>query len=170
MTTHEPLKIKAKDLDDMDYVASLLQDAIVPMRDVAFLPQQKRFVMVVNRFRWEALSPEQAEALKADPKPENAPQSDHEARDASFQEMEEEAPYSRVHSGLVFEKVLGASHRNLDLGDKSRLLNLLTISTELKSITFYFSDDAMIRLRVSDIRCYLEDVGEAWPTWAAPSH
>ena len=50
MAASEPLKLRARDLEDMAVIASVLQDALVPLRDVAFLKREKRFVMVVNRF------------------------------------------------------------------------------------------------------------------------
>jgi hypothetical protein len=53
MAASDPLKLRARDLEDMAVIASVLQDALVPLRDVAFLKREKRFVMVVNRFRWE---------------------------------------------------------------------------------------------------------------------
>lgn len=51
--TVKQLKIKAQDSEDLAVLAGLLQDSLVPVRDMAFLPEEKRFVMVANRYRWE---------------------------------------------------------------------------------------------------------------------
>src|SRR3546814_2045479 len=48
----KPLKLRAHDPADMDVVAALLQDALVPLGDMTYLAKEKRFVMVANRFRW----------------------------------------------------------------------------------------------------------------------
>lgn len=47
------LRLQARDADDLTVFASLLQDAIVPFRDVAYVPEEKRFAMVANRFLWD---------------------------------------------------------------------------------------------------------------------
>src|SRR3546814_18701440 len=47
----KPLKLRAHDPADMDVVAALLQDALVPLGDMTYLAKAKRFVMVANRFR-----------------------------------------------------------------------------------------------------------------------
>ena len=46
-------KIVAKDKDDLTVISALLQDSIVARTDMTFLPGEQRFVMIVNRFRWE---------------------------------------------------------------------------------------------------------------------
>src|SRR3546814_9083894 len=48
----KPLKLRAHDPADMDVVAALLQDALVPLGDMTYLAKETRFVMVANRFRW----------------------------------------------------------------------------------------------------------------------
>src|SRR3546814_7403897 len=50
----KPLKLRAHDPADMDVVAALLQDALVPLGDMTYLAKEKRFVMVANRFRWRS--------------------------------------------------------------------------------------------------------------------
>ena len=46
------LKLRAHDADDLQVMAALLQDAIVPVSEMLFLPNAKRFILVANRFRW----------------------------------------------------------------------------------------------------------------------
>lgn len=49
-----PLKLKAIDLDDLAVLAACLQDSIVSVADCGWLREDGTFVLVVNRFRWEA--------------------------------------------------------------------------------------------------------------------
>ena len=47
------LRLQAREPDDLEIVSAMLQDAVIAVRDMAFLPAERRFVMVANRFRWE---------------------------------------------------------------------------------------------------------------------
>lgn len=48
-----PLKLRAFDGEDLDIISSLLQDAVLPAAEMTWLPTERRFAMLVNRFRWE---------------------------------------------------------------------------------------------------------------------
>ena len=48
-----PFRVRVTDQDDLTTAASYLQDAVVPVGDLAFMPEQGRFAMVVSRYRWE---------------------------------------------------------------------------------------------------------------------
>lgn len=50
---HKPLRLKAIDIADLSVIATMAQDAIAPVGDIAFLPDEGSFVMALNRFRWE---------------------------------------------------------------------------------------------------------------------
>ena len=52
MTTRR-LRLRIEDEEDLSVAASVLQDAIIPAADMAFLPDEQRFVFVANRFCWE---------------------------------------------------------------------------------------------------------------------
>lgn len=47
------LSLLGRDVNDLAVVSSMLQDAIVPVADMAYLEKEHAFVMAVNRFRWE---------------------------------------------------------------------------------------------------------------------
>ena len=47
------LKLRAEDADDLAVISACLQDALVAVRDLAFVPQDRTFLMAANRFRWE---------------------------------------------------------------------------------------------------------------------
>ena len=49
-----PLRLRALDIEDLAVVSSLVQDALVAVGDIAHQPDAARFVLAINRFRWEA--------------------------------------------------------------------------------------------------------------------
>ena len=48
------LKLRAVDAEDVQIVSAVLQDAIVPICDIVWQPEPRRFVMVAQRLRREA--------------------------------------------------------------------------------------------------------------------
>ena len=50
----DPLKLIALDKDDIAIVSTHLQDAVVKVGDIVWLPAEKRLVLGLNRFDWEA--------------------------------------------------------------------------------------------------------------------
>ena len=50
----EPLKFVALDPDDLEVVSTHLQDAEVKVADVHWRPQEKRLVIGLDRFDWQA--------------------------------------------------------------------------------------------------------------------
>ena len=47
------LKLRAEDAEDLAVISAVLQDALVPVGEMAYLPDERRFVLVANRFVWE---------------------------------------------------------------------------------------------------------------------
>ncbi len=54
MTTNGILKLRAQDAEDIQVISAVLQDAIVPVCDMAYQPSEKNFVIVAQRLRREA--------------------------------------------------------------------------------------------------------------------
>ena len=48
------LKLRAIDEEDLAVISAILQDALVAVGDMDFLAEESRFVLVANRFCWEA--------------------------------------------------------------------------------------------------------------------
>ena len=48
-----PLKLLALDSEDLEVISAHLQDAVVRVGDLAYLPKEGRFAAVLNRFAWE---------------------------------------------------------------------------------------------------------------------
>ncbi len=47
------LKLAARDAEDLTVLAACLQDALVYVGDMHFEPDERRFMLVANRFVWE---------------------------------------------------------------------------------------------------------------------
>lgn len=145
-STPEKLKLKAMDAEDVEIVSAFLQDSLVAVGDIAYLPQDRRFALVANRFRWEAMPCEEADDLgKSD-------------------------CFERVHSGLRFENVTAVKTRGLEALDAGQLLALLAVNAEPGCFTLLFAGDVAIRIECDAPLCYLEDFGEPWPTKWRPKH
>ncbi|NQW09977.1 MAG: DUF2948 family protein [Alphaproteobacteria bacterium] len=140
----QPLRVRAEDAEDITIVSAYLQDALVPVSEIAFDQADSRFAMVVGRFRWEAM-------------PEGETPGDG-------------TPYERVHCGVRFERVTAVKTRGVDRGDRGRMLNLLQVAAGDGFVELIFADDATIRLDVTALSCHVEDLGEPWPTVFRPSH
>ncbi|MEP4379640.1 MAG: DUF2948 family protein [Alphaproteobacteria bacterium] len=141
------LKLAATDEKDLAVVSGALQDAIVPIGDIAFQPEDRRFLFVANRFRWEA-----DDASRAGEKAE------------------------RINAGVTFSNVTDVKRRGIDFAARGAFLNLLAIACEPDSVgegtsvQLTFSGDTAIRLQTTGLLCHLEDFGEAWPTQWRPEH
>lgn len=62
-----PLRLLAETVDDLAVIAAVLQDAVGTVADTAWMPGRRRFVAVLNRFRWEAApgAPDRAERVRS---------------------------------------------------------------------------------------------------------
>jgi Protein of unknown function (DUF2948) len=161
----ERLRLSARDADDLAVIASCVQDALVPVVDMGFLPEEKRFVLALNRFRWDRMDAGTLAEAQV-----NRPALTHSV-DAPFLEEGDKGPaFERVMSGLRFESVTAVRTKGIDLRNRERILELLTVHAEPGVILLVFSGSAIIRLEVEELRCYLEDFGDAWPTRWRPHH
>lgn len=154
------LKLRARDAEDLAVISACLQDAIVDASDITFLRRERRFVLLANRFRWEARA-------AAGDLPDAPPPGHGREGDARF----EDAPlYERVHCALTFDRVRAVNYRGFRRAGRGMLLNLLAIAPERGAILLSFSGGAAIRLAARGILCHMEDLGEPWPTRWRPHH
>ena len=63
-----PLNLGALDADDLSVISSLAQDAVFPITEMKWAIRQRRFAILLNRFRWEDAAnrtalPERVQAL-----------------------------------------------------------------------------------------------------------
>lgn len=139
------LRLLAEDSDDLDIISAALQDAVVLVRDIAWLPSTRRFAMVVNRFRWEG-----------------------EGRSRRHGHM-------RVRAGLYFDNVLKVQTRHIAQDRPHGVVNLLAIRFAMLEapsgiVTLAFSGGAEIRLEVEALEARLSDMSLTWETKNLPDH
>ena len=154
----EPLRLRADDEEDFKVIAACLQDALAPVGEMQFLPDEKIFAMLVTRFRWENCP----EAFDAPPGQTAAP-----PPDAMFLAC---SNYERINCGLRFDGVTQVKRRNINPKEVGRILELLTVHPVGSSVELIFAGDMAIRLEGEHIVCRLQDLGEAWPTHWRPRH
>jgi hypothetical protein len=155
-----PLKLRTEDAEDLDIVSACLQDAIVPLGEMEYVPGEKRFVLVANRFRWENCA-ETADMPAADPAiPAMA--------DAAF--ATGCRTYERVNCGVAFDGVEAVRRRGIDPRERARMLELLSMRVEADAVTLEFAGKAALRLEGARITCRLSDLGDPWPTQWRPRH
>lgn len=141
----QPLKLEAKDAEDIQVVAAVLQDSIAPACDMLFTPADKNFVMVVHRFRWDCVD-EKSTPTK-------------------------EAPcYERICCALDLNGVESVQRQGFKQTEMNRMLDLLTMSQEGDYLHFIFAGGARLKLKLANWRLRLEDFGEPWPTQRQPCH
>jgi hypothetical protein len=144
------LKLIALDAEDLAIISANLQDAVMKIGDLAFLPREKRFAAIANRFDWvDAIESEAARG--------------------------NERRYARRRTALRFERVLSAQVHGMDLKNKGAVTSLLAIGFEpldLPSgqIVLQFADGGAIRLNVECIEAELRDLGPAWQAKSKPQH
>ena len=142
MTTLGGLRLRAADADDIPVLSAFLQDAVVPVKDMTYLHDEKRFVMVANRFRWE---------------------------DAAGDHVEGRI-YERVHCGVCFDHVTAVRRRGRDRTRANQILALLSMETGENYIDLLCAAEVAIRLEVAWLLCHLDDIDEPWPTQWRPAH
>jgi hypothetical protein len=142
----ERLRLRARDAEDLSVIAACLQDALIPLSEMAYLPDERRFMAAFTRFQRERMAdPNQPEGL------------------------------TQSQSVLVLEDVEAVKVRGLDSRFGAVRFELLTLISEpadegLVHITLLFAGDAAIQLHARNIVATLEDFGAPRPATTAPSH
>lgn len=142
-TSFVPLRLLARDSEDLTILSTHLQDALLPLTSMVYEPKNATFTVLANRFCWEY------------------PPIDHEG----------EPMFHRVHAGLCFRNVDKVHHRGIDRKGPERILNILTLEAKTKnSINMIFSGDREICIQTKDLHCHLGDLHHPWPTRKRPTH
>lgn len=141
----KPLRLRAKDADDLFVVSAMTQDAIVAVRDIGYALEDLRFVMVINRFMWERrIADETGGATPG---------------------------HFRTLAALRFEQISRVERRGIDQGHPLGMLDLLAIEAlDAHTVQIHFAGDASLRLTMAGLDCHLEDLGEPWPSHCCPAH
>jgi Protein of unknown function (DUF2948) len=140
----DPLKLVALDRDDVAIISTHLQDAVLKVADVRWQPADKRLVLGVNRFDWEAAH---------DDRPE------YRRRRAALR-------FDRVLSLKCRNLDPANPHAVLNL----LAVEFVEKDAPGGVVTLVFSGGAALRLEVECLEAELADLGPVWTTAACPSH
>ena len=147
------LKLRAEDADDLAVLSACLQDALVAVRDLAYDPEERLFVLVANRFRWESASGRRPAAPAT---------SGSCARSPSTR--------CRRCPTAAFAAARTTASCRCWRSDRARRQGWHDADAGGGAVYLEFSGGATIRLDVDRIACRAEDLGEPWPTPWQPRH
>jgi DUF2948 family protein len=140
----DPLKLIALDQEDIEIVSTHLQDAVVKVSDVIWLPREKRLVLGLNRFDWEACG----------------------CDDPCYKRRRTALRFERVNAFRC--RNVNPAERDAVLN----LLAVEYAETDAPGgvVTLIFSGGAALRLEVECLECELADLGPSWTAKARPAH
>ena len=150
LSRSEPLSIAAKSLSDLNIISSLVQDSILRVGNVSWMPKSRRFAMLLDRFMWE------------------------DEKNARIQKR----PFQRIQSTLSFEGVLMVKSKNIEKFSDKTLMWLLTIEfpqgrdNSRKYLNLVFAKAGVISLEIECIEVFLKDVSQPYISRVknAPNH
>ena len=144
-----PLNLGALEAEDLKVMSALVQDAVFPATAMTWRPGQRRFGLLLNRFRWEDVDAARKRAR----------------------------PVERVQSLLVVENVLGVASNGVDRRDPDLVLSLLSLDwhagAEVEgALHLVLAGDGEIRLQVEALEVTLKDVTRPYvaPSRKVPDH
>ena len=142
----KPLNRGAQDADELQVLSALIQDAIFPITEMTWQAKQRRFGLLLNRFRWE----EGARGQTAPERVQSLLVVDNVMSVAS-------QGVDRAETDMILS-VLSAT---FEAGDDGA-----------GDIVFTLAGDGAIRLRVEAIEMTLKDVTRPYvaPSKKAPKH
>jgi Protein of unknown function (DUF2948) len=140
-------RLIAFDADDLAVISANLQDALIRVSDMAYLPASKQFAMIASRFDWIGAASKKAGSPCCE----------------------------RVRTGLHFGRVLKVSCLGFQQKDRALIVNLLDIGfkqTEAPAgfVEFVFSGGRALRLYVECLEAEIRDLGLRWQARSAPNH
>lgn len=145
MADPDHLRVAAIDEEDLAVISAYLQDAVLKVGDMVYLPQERRFAVAMNRFTWEKTV-------------------DGKRRD-----------YERRRAALTFDRVEKVKTSGIDRNRPDAVLELLAVSfaaTDAPAgcIELVFAGGGAVRVDVEVIEARLADLGAAWAARAKPHH
>lgn len=144
-----PLRLVARDGEDLKVISALVQDAVLPVTGLKFDARHRRFALMLNRFRWE--DRDEAERLGR--------------------------AYERVRSVMVVEDVRKVQSMGFDRGEGDLVLSLLSMEFApgedgTGRLVLTLAGDGAIALDVEALEVRLDDVTRPYraPSGKVPHH
>ena len=138
-----PLKLAAFDEEDLAIISAHLQDAVLTVGDLVYLPRERRFALAANRFDWVGAATGEG----------------NRRRRAALH-------FERV--GKVSSRGIDMARREAVLS----LLAIAFQPEEAPSgvVDLMFSGGGAVRLEVECVEAALKDLGPVWETQRCPGH
>ncbi len=141
----DQLKLAALDQEDLQVLSAHLQDAVLTVADIRYLPKEKKAIFVVDRFVWDK-------------------ETDRRSK-----------KHERRRSALAFAQVNAMKAQNIRQDAKGAVLELLAVTFKpgkepSGQIELAFAGGASLNLDVECIEAQLSDLGAAWSTPNLPQH
>jgi len=144
-----PLRLKALDAEDLSVLSALVQVAIFPGSEMPWFPQERRFALLLNRFRWEDI-------------------------DAATKRGR---PVERVQSVLAVEDVMKVRSQGIDRREADTILSILSVAFTpgedgAGTVELTLAGDGAIALDVEALEIVLKDVTRPYiaPSRKSPDH
>jgi hypothetical protein len=139
------LKLIGRNIEDLKTISAYSQDSIVKIKDLAYLKENKIFIMMMSRFMWEDIEK------------------------GVFRN------YKRIKNVLKFSSIESVLAKNIKQQQKNRNLELLAIKciynkNNLYDISLVFSGNSIILLKSEEIDFMFEDQQHFWEVKHFPKH
>jgi Protein of unknown function (DUF2948) len=134
------LRLLAQDGDDLSIISAQMQDAIVTFSDMAFDAKRRNFVLVANRFAWDA-----------------APAKIRRRTGLHFE-------------NVLGVQRLGFAHMSGESVLSLLAVTFVARDELAGTVTLLFSAGHSIRLNVECLDASMADMGPAWATTNQPDH
>lgn len=144
-----PLHLKARDTEDLQVLSALAQDAVFPASEMRWIRRDRRFALLINRFRWE-----------------DTPENPGARRD-----------FERVQALLYIGEVTRVQVQGIRPGDGETVHSLLDIDFEAGQdgagrVVLVLAGDGAVACDVEALEVTLKDVTQPYiaPSRKAPEH
>jgi Protein of unknown function (DUF2948) len=138
------LKLIALDREDIAVISTHLQDGVVKIGDIVWRPSERRLVIGLNRFDWEA-------AIDSAP---------------TYRRRRTALRFDRV----LAVKCRNISREYPEAVLNLLAVEFVEADPPSGFVTLVFSGDAALRLHVECLEAELADLGPVWTTAACPNH
>ena len=145
MTAPDRLKLQAIDEEDLAVLSAHVQDAVLKVGDLIYLPKEQRFAIAMNRFGWEG----------------------RRRRRRRYERRRSALIFDRVTAAQVLAISAATAPTRCSSCSPSASSRPTRPPAMSRST---LPAGAMLRLEVECIEARLADLGPAWATAAKPSH
>lgn len=136
------LKLFALDEEDLAVLSAHTQDALVPAKDLTFLPRERRFALMLSRFDWQAYAEGKRERVIAG---------------LHFDRV------SKVSSTMI-------DRHDGDLLLELLAISFERGAAPAGAVVLTFSGGPAIRIEVECLEAEMRDIGPRWTVNSCPDH